>query len=85
MYFYGHGVQQNYTEAIKLFKISASDGYAVAQYTLGLCYENGIELVQDSKEAYKWYRLATERGNKEAYEKMKFLPNNNLLFSAEEL
>ncbi len=35
---------------------------AVAQYNLGVKYDEGQEFIQDYKEAVKWYRLSAEQG-----------------------
>ena len=40
----------------------AKSGDAVAQNELALCYNEGKGVVQDHKEAVKWYRLAAEQG-----------------------
>lgn len=41
----------------------AIDGDASAQYNLGVMYMNGTGVLQDYKEAVKWYRLSAEQGN----------------------
>jgi TPR repeat protein len=38
----------------------------MAQFNLGLCYNLGEGVAQDSQEAVKWYRLAVEQGNVKA-------------------
>jgi len=58
----GNGVPQNYTEAVKWFRMSAARGNPVAQYNLGAKYENGQGVAQDLKEALKWFRLAAAQG-----------------------
>jgi len=40
--------------------ISLAERDAGAQYALGVSYANGEGVPEDSKEAVKWYRLATE-------------------------
>ena len=40
----------------------AKNGDAEAQYNLGVMYDNGLGVLQDYKEAFHWYRLATEQG-----------------------
>jgi hypothetical protein len=40
----------------------AEQGYAGAQYSLGLMYAKGEGVPQDDKEAVKWYRKAAEQG-----------------------
>ncbi len=44
----------------------AEQGHADAQYNLGLVYDLGQEVPQDSKEAVKWFRLAAEQGHADA-------------------
>jgi TPR repeat protein len=41
----------------------AQQGNAVAQYKLGIMYDNGEGVPQNSAEAEKWWRLAAEQGN----------------------
>ena len=52
----------DYATALKEWKPLAEDGYAVAQYNLGLMYNKGRGVPQDYTEAVKWYRLAAEQG-----------------------
>ena len=56
------GVPQDYEEAVKWYRLAAEQGYANAQYNLGLMYDNGEGVPQDYAEAVKWYRLAAEQG-----------------------
>jgi TPR repeat protein len=50
--------------AIHLFKLSAAQGYDMAQYSLGNIYFRGGEgVAQDYPEALKWYLMAAEQGN----------------------
>ena len=41
----------------------AEQGVANAQYNLGVMYDNGDGVPQDSKTAEKWYTLAAEQGD----------------------
>ena len=41
MYDNGKGVPQDYAEAVKWYRLAAEQGYARAQYNLGLMYDNG--------------------------------------------
>jgi len=66
MYDTGQGVPQNYTEAVKWYRLAAVQGNAVAQFNLGLIYAKGESVPQDYTEAAKWYRLAAEQGDTEA-------------------
>ena len=57
---------KNYAEAVKWYTKAAEQGYAQAQYDLGLCYDKGQGVTQDYTEAVKWYRKAAEQGHAEA-------------------
>ena len=63
---YNDGVEaynaKNYTEAVRLYRIAAEQGYADAQNYLGYCCERGLGVEKDPKEAVKWYRKAAEQG-----------------------
>ena len=52
----------DYAAAIQEFRPLAEQGDAVAQYNLGLMYNDGEGVPQDYAEAVKWYRLAAEQG-----------------------
>ena len=56
-------VSQEYTEAVKWYKLSAEQGYAQAQNYIGYCYQHGKGVKKDYEEAVKWYRLSAEKGN----------------------
>ena len=58
MYANGQGVTQDYAEAVKWFKLAAAQGYASAQYNLGLMYANGQGVTQDYVIAHMWSNLA---------------------------
>jgi TPR repeat protein len=63
-YRYGKGVPENYTEAIKWFRMAAEKGHAKAQYALGGCYLFGDVFVpKDETEAVKWFRKAAEQNH----------------------
>jgi uncharacterized protein len=53
----------DYATALRELKPLAEQGNAVAQYGLGIMYDNGQGVPEDDKEAVKWYRLAAEQGN----------------------
>ncbi len=52
----------DYKTALREWRPLAEQGYARAQYTLGLMYRKGLGVVQDYKTAVKWYTLAAEQG-----------------------
>jgi hypothetical protein len=54
----GHGVPQDYAEAVKWYRKAAYNGVAIAQYNLGIMYENGKGVPQDHVLAHMWFSLA---------------------------
>ena len=62
MYNNGHGVTQDYKEAVKWYGLAAAQRDASAQHLLGTMYDNGQGVTQDFKEAVKWFRLAAAQG-----------------------
>ena len=61
MYDTGQGVPQDYTEAVRWYRLAAEQGHAGAQYNLGVRYSNGEGVPQDYTEAVRWHRLAAEQ------------------------
>ena len=53
-----------------LTRAVAEQGNAEAQFSLGVAYDTGEGVVQDSAEALKWYRLAAEQGHASAQAKV---------------
>ena len=41
----------------------AMQGEALAQYTLGVMYDRGLSVMQNYREAVRWYRAAAEQGH----------------------
>ena len=66
MYNNGQGVAQNYTEAVKWYRLAADQGNAGAQTNIGHLYSDGKGVAQNYTEAAKWYRLAADQGTKQA-------------------
>ncbi|HJO74356.1 MAG TPA: tetratricopeptide repeat protein [Rhodospirillales bacterium] len=58
MYYKGRAVRQNYTEAVKWWRLSAEKGFAEALNNLGMMYGNGDGVQQDDVQAHKWFDLA---------------------------
>ena len=69
----GHGVAQDYAEAVRLFRLAAAQGDADAQYNLGYMFEYGHGVAQDTAEAIRWYRLAAAQGHANATAKLQRL------------
>ena len=62
----GHGVAQDYTEALQWYRKAAERGNANAQWMLGWSFAQGLGVPQDYAEAVRWYRKAAEQGNADA-------------------
>ena len=59
----GLGVPENVTEAIRLFRLAAKRGLAVAQFRLGITYARGLGVPSNYAEAARWYHLAAAQGD----------------------
>jgi hypothetical protein len=59
-------VRENDAEAVHWFRLSASQGHAGAQFSLGFAYRNGEGVLQNDVEAVRWYRLAVAQGHARA-------------------
>jgi uncharacterized protein len=60
----------NYSEAVESLRKMAEQGYAPAQYNLGVYYDNGQGVATDKAEAMRWYRMAAEQGYALAKERL---------------
>ena len=49
-----------------LTRVLAEQGSAEAQFSLGVAYDTGQGVAQDSAEALRWYRLAADQGHASA-------------------
>ncbi|WP_457646507.1 tetratricopeptide repeat protein [Profundibacter sp.] len=52
----------DFAAAVKEWRPLAEQGHAVAQYNLGVMYDNGEGVSKDAVEAVRWYRLAAKQG-----------------------
>lgn len=66
MYYAGESVPKDSAEAAKWYRLAAEQGYAQAQFNLGVIYATGEGVPKDDAEAVKWYRLAAEQGYAQA-------------------
>lgn len=64
---YNHAIllfaQQEYSEALAAFLALANNGYAPAQFRLGLMYLNGLATASDPLEAVRWFSKAADQGH----------------------
>ena len=58
----GIGVELNYEEMLKYFRLAVDQGNANAQFNLGFCYYIGQGVEQDYDEAFRLYQLAADQG-----------------------
>ena len=61
-YYDGDGVPEDYSEAVKWFRLAAERGHALAQYYFGICCHHARGVPEDYVEAIKWYRKAGTQG-----------------------
>jgi TPR repeat protein len=54
------------SEFVAEMQVLADQGHAIAQFFLGDAYSNGEGVLQDKKEAVKWYSLAADQGDSDA-------------------
>ena len=55
-------------QAARWFQLAAKQGYAHAQFNLGLMYDNGLGVLQDYVLAHMWLNLAAAQGGQAAKE-----------------
>jgi len=72
-YLKGIGVEIDYKEAMRLFKISAETGNQYAQANIGLMYSEGLGVKQDFKMSAKWLRKSAIQGNASAQTSLGYL------------
>ena len=53
----GNGIEKNYVEAVKWYKIAADHGSSSAMNNLAVCYENGRGVEKDEEAAFSFYLL----------------------------
>lgn len=69
LYRKGEGTPENYTEAVRWYRLAAAQGYLLAQVNLGTMYALGEGAPENYVEAYKWWALAAARGDAKAKQK----------------
>ena len=70
VYYNGEGVEQDYVEATRWYRLAAEQGHAKAQNRLGIAYANGEGVEQDYVEATRWWRLVAEQGHAKAQNRL---------------
>ena len=59
--------------AVEIFLIAAENDLSVAQYSLATCYESGIGIPKNMREAARWYQLAADNNYPQAQARMGYL------------
>ena len=59
-------------------KIKAEQGFASAQFSLGLSYYKGTGVAQDAEQAVEWFRKAAEQGDDVAQYNLGVLYRNTI-------
>lgn len=54
-------VKRNYKKGLELLTEAANYGYPVAQYYLGVAYQQGLGVDKDLKKAQKWFDIAAQQ------------------------
>jgi TPR repeat protein len=62
MYMRGEGVLQDYAERLRLYQLAAKQ-LVVAQFFLGVIYQDGDGVPQDNVLAHMWYNIASANGS----------------------
>jgi hypothetical protein len=58
----GHGVAQNFTEAVKWWRHAADQGHEEAQHLIGRMYYLGQGLPANDHEGRRWHQKAADQG-----------------------
>jgi uncharacterized protein len=58
--------RKDYAEAMRWYRLSAAQGYALGTANVGFLYSKGLGVPQNDAEAVRWYRRAAEGGQREA-------------------
>lgn len=66
MYYYGYGVKENYSKALKWLRKAADQGYMYAQFELGWLHYYGEYVKLDHSKAFDWFSKAANQGHAQA-------------------
>ncbi len=66
----------DYATALREFQPLAKQGYAPAQFNLGVLYEEGLGVPKNNKTAMKWYSLAAVQGHAKSQYNMGVMYSN---------
>ena len=60
-------------EQLEELKEAANEGFARAQFNLGMCYEHGVGVEQDMAQAVEWYEKSAAQDEAWAFNNMAYL------------
>lgn len=63
-------IAENYSRAVYWYTKAAEQGYADAQYQLGLCYYEGRGVKQNYKKAVEWWLKAAEQNHSSSQDRL---------------
>ena len=63
LYDTGHGVPQNFAQALSWYRRAAEAGNGRAMFNVGAMYDNGRGTDANRREAIKWYVMSAAKGN----------------------
>jgi TPR repeat protein len=66
LYAKGKGVPQDYTEAVRWYRLAAEQGNATAQNNLGGMYYGGNGVLANNVASHMWLNIAGANGSKQA-------------------
>lgn len=66
MFYEGKGVETDFAQALKYFKLSADQGNTKGQFFLGGMYLKGVGVECNYEEAFKYLKLSADQGNSES-------------------
>ena len=73
MCYHGQGVAQDYSAAMKWYRMAADQEHANAQYNLGVMYYQGQGVPQNTSEALRWFHKAQVQGDEKAKQVIGFI------------
>jgi len=76
MYQNGHGVEQDFNEAMKWYRLAAEQGLPIAQSNLGAMFATGRGVSKDDVKAYMWFNVAASNGQPEGVNNRDFIEKN---------
>lgn len=78
LYFFGKEdeLEENDEKAFPLFRKAAEEGDDLAYFRLGTMYHYGYYVARDINQAIYWYRLAAEKDNEDAIERLEKIDPN---------